>query len=165
MLSSDRRKFLITLGVLPLAACGFTPVYKEGAAARGLMGQIRFNLIESREGFLMLERLENRLGAPSANSRYAAEIVLEIEEVVLTLTAATSLERITVNGTATLKVKDIATGEEVFSDKLRETTGYSSSSETAVSVSVKRDAHERLVLSLADKIVSRLSSTANSWAT
>lgn len=160
----DRRKLLLALAALPVAACGFQPVLRQGGAARGLMGQIKFNLIESREGFVLLQQLESRLGNPALGARFDAEVELEIEEVGMVLTAATEVTRFEVNGKVTITVTDTATGEAVFTDKLRDTTGFTENSETAASNAARRDARERLVLALADQIVMRLTSTAESWA-
>ncbi len=159
-----RRTLLISLAALSLSACGFTPVLKQGSAARALQGQIRFNLIESRDGFLLLDKLEARFGTPAASARYAAKVDLMIDESRLTLTAATSVERITLNGTAMISVVDTATDSEVFNGKLRQTTSYTSTGETAQTVASKREAHAKLVTSLADQIVMRLNSSAESWA-
>lgn len=164
MLLSKRRDFLLALAALPLAACGFSPIYKTGGAARGLKGRVRFNLIESREGYLLLQNLEARMGVPGVSPDYKAKIDLVIEEQVLTLTTATSLERVTVNGAAIITIVNTSTGAEVFADKLRETTGYTRSAETAETTSSRRDALDRLVGSLADQIVLRLGATAESWA-
>ncbi|GEM_PF-593413 len=164
MLLYDRRKLLLTTALAPLAGCGFTPLFDSGGAAAGIFGMLRFNLIESREGFLLLDRLESRFGAAGNDAVYDVKIELIIEEKKLTLTAATSLERVTVNGAAILTVVDTRADAEVFADKLRETTGYTSSSETAVTVSSRRDARDRLVNALADQIVNRLAATAPDWA-
>ena len=164
MLLSDRRKFLGLLAVLPLAACGFRPVYKAGSAARAIHGALEFNLIDSREGFALLEALENRLGAGGPNAPYAVTIDLMIEEEDLVLTVATGLVRYTLDGIAKVKVIERASGEEVFSDKLRDEVSYSGNEETLVTNTSKRDAHDKLIRALADQIVLRLSSTAESWA-
>jgi len=163
MSSFNRRIFLSFLVALPVAACGFTPIYRQGSAGKSLMGRLRFNLTETREGFLLLEQLEQRFGAGDAVD-FDVIITLKTTEDTLTLTAATSLDRITVTGKAHLSVKSKATGNEVFADDLRETTGFSSNKETAVTAQSRRDAHDRLVKSLADKIALRLSSTAAGWA-
>jgi LPS-assembly lipoprotein len=168
MLLYERRKFLLMLGASPMAGCGFQPVYKQSGAARALHGNLYFNLIESREGFALLERLESRLGAGGSAARYAVNVELIFEETEMVLTAATALitftARNTVKGIAKLSITDRTTGAEVFTDKLRDSVGYSSNEETLASDSSKRDAYDRLVLALADQIVLRLSSTAESWA-
>lgn len=163
MSSSDRRTFLLALAALPVAGCGFTPVYKEGGAGRALIGRLRFNLIESRAGFVLLETLESRFGSADT-AEFDVNIELMTEEKVLTLTAATSLDRITLKGAAVVHVTRHADQSEVFTDKLRETVHYTSSAETGVSRQAKLDAHDRLARALGEKIILRLSSTARDWA-
>lgn len=168
MLLYSRRKFLTLLAVPPLAACGFQPIYKDGSDARGLHGQMQFNLIDSREGFVLLEALETRLGIGGANAPYAVDVELQIEEDDLVLRVPvgviTLLTRYTLNGTANIKVTRRDTGDRIFSDRLQDTISYSGSEDTLMSSSSKQDAYDKLVTTLADKIVLRLSSTAESWA-
>ncbi|MFT4717096.1 MAG: LPS-assembly lipoprotein [Paracoccaceae bacterium] len=164
MLSFSRRKFLTLLAALPIAACGYQPVLKQGGAAQGLQGNIGFNLIESREGFVLLGQLEKRLGKAGPSARYQAAIDLIIEEDELELTALTGLVRYTLNGYAKLVVTDQTTGETVFSDKLRDVIGYSGNEQTLATTTSQRDATDKLILSLAEMIVLQLTSTAESWA-
>ncbi|MCA8867123.1 MAG: hypothetical protein KDA67_00555 [Rhodobacteraceae bacterium] len=164
MSSLDRRTLLLSLAALPLAACGFQPVYREGGAASRLKGQIRFNLIDSRNGFVLLEHLEARLGRPAGDPRFEATITLGTVEEELVLATASSLSRFTLNGSALVKVIDTQNSTEVFSDNFRETTGYTASAETAVTTAGKRDANDRLMRAMAEQIVLRLTATAQSWA-
>lgn len=160
----DRRSLLLSLAALPLAACGFQPVYRKDGAASRLKGQIRFNLIDSRNGFILLEHLETRLGRPVGEPRFEATITLGTVEEELVLATASSLSRFTLNGRAQVKVTDTQTGTEVFNDSFRETTGYTASAETAVTTAGKRDANDRLMRAMAEQIVLRLTATAQSWA-
>jgi LPS-assembly lipoprotein len=164
MLLSDRRNFLFLLAALPAAACGFQPVYQQGSAASSLHGNFAFNLIESREGFVLLGQLEKRLGAGGPSARYNVAVDLTIEEEELVLTAATGLVRYTLNGYAKITVVDQASGTEVFDDKLRDVIGFSGDEETLSTSTSRRDAYDKLVVALADQIVLRLTSTAESWA-
>jgi LPS-assembly lipoprotein len=161
----ERRKLLLGLAVLPLAGCGFQPVYQQGGAAAGLRGALVFNLIETPEGFLLLQSLEQRFGSGGAGVQYDVNLDLNITEDTLVLTATTGLSRVTVNGTVYLSVRARGAEEVLFSDRLRSTTSYTSSAETLVTKSARRDARARLVDALAELIVLRLSSTADSWAT
>jgi len=160
----NRRTLLLSLTTLPLAACGFSPVYRKGGAASSLYGTLRFNLIESREGFLLLEHVTARLGPSNPAARFDVSLTMEITEDELVLTSTTSIIRHTLNGLIKLTVTDVESGEAVFTDKFRETSGYSTNAQTAVSASAKRDATDRLVQALADMVVLRLSSTSESWA-
>jgi len=164
MLSSDRRTLLLMLTALPLAGCGFQPVYQQGGAGRSIHGQIRVNLIENYDGFLLLERLESRLGAPAANARFEMTVEMSVTQQEIILDVVKGITRYQLNGIATLSIKDADSGTMVFSDKLRQTTGYSGTSETAQTQAARLDANERLVVALADQIILRLTSTADSWA-
>lgn len=164
MLLSERRNILLTFLALPLAACGFTPVLGAGSVARSLQGNLRFNLIDSREGFLLLEQLESRFGTAGASARFNVKIGLNITDNALVLTAATGLTRHTLTGFAKINVVPQATDKSVFSDELRETVGYTSGAETLATESSKKDAYRRLVRALADAIALRLSASAESWA-
>jgi len=161
---SDRRGFLISLTAFGVAACGFEPVYRTGGAARGLNGQIRMDVIQGRDGFDLLRRIESRLGKPVSNPRFALAVEFVVTEDSLVLDAAKGISRFTLNGVAHITVKSMAEGTKVFAAKLRETTAYSGTSETGQTDAAKRDAHSRLATAMADQIVTRLTSTAESWA-
>jgi len=160
---SDRRNFLLVLGALPLAACGFTPVYQQGGAATGLTGNIRFNLIDSREGFLLLSALESRLGTASANAPFQAVVTLTLTNRDLTLNAATALQRHDLAATAEISVTNAA-GETVFSNVVRDATSYSTSTQNLANMTSRDAATARLMQALADKIVRQLAVTSESWA-
>jgi len=163
MLSFDRRTLIVSLLALPAAGCGFTPVYKAGSAARTLEGNIRFTLIDSREGFLLLQRLEQRFGRPRTEAPYHATLDLSFSEKELTLIATTGLARHTLSGKLTVALRRQGVDGVLFSDSLRNTAGYTSSVETLVSEAAKQDAYRRLTLSLADRLATRLSASAESW--
>ncbi len=159
----SRRNFLLLLSALPLAACGYQPVLRQGGAARGLQGRLDFNLIDSREGFVLLEALEKRLGAGGGAARYGVTVKLMLDESDFILAVNSGLTRITIDGIAKVAVLDRTTGKEIFADKIRDVIGYSSSEATLATATSRRDARNKLILSLADMIVLRLTVDAESW--
>jgi len=161
---SSRRNFLLLLGAAPLAACGYQPVYQKGSVARGLQGNLNFNLIDSREGFMLLEALEKRFGAGGASAQYDVTINLMLAESDLILTVATGLSRVTIDGIAKVKVTDRSTGDEVFGEKIRDVIGYSANEETLATATSRRDARDKLIRALAEQITLRLSASAEGWA-
>jgi len=161
---SDRRTFLAGLGLLGLGACGFQPVLKAGGAARGLRGQIRFNLIESRAGFVLLEKLEKAFGDGGLNARFQAKTELNFEEQELVLIAATSLTRVTLFGGVKVAITDTTKDAIVFEDKIRDVVSFTTSAETAVTIASQQDAKDRLVGVLAERLILQLNATAESWA-
>lgn len=163
MLSFERRTLLLTALALPLAACGFTPVYKAGSAARALRGKIHFDLISSEDGFILLEQLEKEFGRAGTDAAYLGKLTLSVTEETLSLNSTTSLDRITLIGKATIAVTNQSSGKVVFEDTLSDVAGFSNTSETAASMASRRAAQGRLIRSLGDKISQRLTSTASRW--
>lgn len=152
------------MAALPLAACGFQPILKQGSAARGLQGQIAFNLIESRAGFELLELLEKAFGIAGPSARFQAKTTLVFEEEELVLIAASSLARVTLYGGVTVEITDQNKGIVVFKEKIRDAVSYTTSAETAVTIATQRDGQSRLVKLLAERLILRLNTTAESWA-
>jgi len=155
---------MLSLLALPLAGCGFTPVYRKGGAAAMLTGNLRFAPIDSRLGFLLREGLEHRFGRPRTDARFDVALDLAITEKELTLIAATGLGRNTLSGKLTVGVIDRESGKKVFSDTLHQTAGYTSSAETLVTEASKKDAETRLVKALGNSLALRLASSAADWA-
>ncbi|NQZ73519.1 MAG: hypothetical protein HRT60_10645, partial [Dinoroseobacter sp.] len=60
---SDRRSFLSVLLALPVAACGFEPVYQQDTAALGLRGKVLLDTPTTEIIFDLNRALEDRLGA------------------------------------------------------------------------------------------------------
>lgn len=164
MSSYKRRTLLLSLAALPLAGCGFQPIYGAGSPGAGLRGRLTFNLIESAEGFLLREVLESRYGDSGGAAEFLVDIALDINETDLVLNATTGLARVTINGDATVTVKRRGGEETLFTDRLRETVGYSASQETLVTKSARRDARERLARRLAERISLSLAASAGDWA-
>lgn len=162
MSSSDRRNVLTLLLALPVAACGFTPVYRAGGAAAGLDGAFQIAFEDSRDGYLLHAALENRLGMARA-PRFDLKTALAVEEQQILLTAATGVSRISAYGAVQVTVADIATGTVLLERTYREAVGYSATSETAQTEASRRKAYERLMEALADKIALDLAAAAESW--
>ena len=162
---SDRRAFLLFLSAGVLSGCGFQPVYTSGGAATAIRGQVRTKTIQGRDGFELVGRLDARLDPPGANARYLMSVDLTVTEEDLILDVTNGITRYTLVGIAKVSVTDTSTSAVVFQDKLRDTVGYSGTSETVQTEAAERDAHRRLMVALADQIVLRLTSTASSWTT
>ena len=80
------------------------------------------------------------------------------------LVATTGLTRVTVNGEARVTVKRRGGEDTLFTERLRETVGYSSGPETLVTKAARRDARERLARRLAERIALSLAANAGDWA-
>ena len=163
MLLSSRRKFLTLAGAGLLTGCGFTPVYKAGTAASDLHGNIAIGVVRGRNGFELRERLEERLGFASDSALYTLVFTLKTTDTGLAVTKDEGTTRFNLEGIAAFTIKNTATGVIVFSDKVKNVTAYSATSETYPSRVAELDANVRLAQSLAEQIANRIAITAKGW--
>ncbi len=153
MLLSDRRTFL--LGFLALGACGFEPVYGTNGAANSLRGQVLVDEPKNRQQFQLTEHLEQRLGRASG-PRYGLTVKLNVSEEGLAISGSNDITRYNVSGIADFVLRDLATGQPVISDRVNTFTAYSASAQPVATLAAERDATQRLMTALADKIVTQL---------
>ena len=148
---SDRRTLLLSLAAL--AGCGFSPVYGPGGVAETLRGRIDVADPGDEEGFALVERLKVRLGPPQAADLLLSADIF-IEEDAIGFLPDGSISRYDVIGRVewTLSNGDtaVAGGEETAF------TGYAATSTTVATIAAQRDARQRLMVILADRIVADL---------
>ena len=148
----DRR----TLLILPfaLAACGFTPVYAPGGSAAALRGQVAVQQPIDREGFLLVQELENRLGRGPA--RYGLAFDLTVAEEGLGIARTGDINRFNLVGTVNYTLFEFGTEAVVFENSTSNFTGYSATGDTVQTLAAEQDARERLMVILADQITTEL---------
>ncbi|WP_227285762.1 MULTISPECIES: LPS assembly lipoprotein LptE [Paracoccaceae] len=160
---SDRRTVLGLLAAAPLAACGFSPVYAPGGAGDALRGQILVEPPETRNEFLLVARLEDRLGR-AGSPRYALTLDTDVEERGIAVTGSNDITRINLTGTTRFRVVEAGTDVQVHAGSVRTFTAYSTTGSTIATAAAERDAQERLMTALADQIVSNLLASASRWS-
>ena len=148
----DRR----TLLILPfaLAACGFTPVYAPGGTAAALRGQVAIQQPVNREGFLLVQELETRLGRSRGPYGLAFELVVSEEGLGITRTG--DINRFNLIGTVDYTLFEFATERVVFQGSTSNFTGYTATGDTVEAFAAERDARERLMVILADQVTTEL---------
>ena len=160
MLLSDRRTALFL--TLAAAGCGFTPVYGPDGQASELQGRFAFDPPRDGAGFALVRQLERRLGLSDApDYRLSAEIFIGEEE--LGVTADQTITRFNVLGRANFIVRTLGSDLPVTSGTVESFTSYSTTGTPFATESARRDANDRLMVILADQIVSRLLVTAGEW--
>lgn len=160
MWSSSRRIFL--LSAFALAGCGFEPVFGTDGVASDLRGSILVDEPSTRNEFALVEHLEQRLGRASA-PKYGLKILLSVEEEGLAVTGSNNITRFNVLGIANFALRDLATDEVVFDGKVDTFTSYSASSQPVSTGTAARDALDRLMVALGDKITAKLLSNAGQF--
>lgn len=164
MSSSDRRNFLFLMAAMPLAACGFAPAYGPGGAASGLQGRIRVDDPSDKNGFDLVERLEERLGRPEAPV-YVLSFAISTKAIGVGITPENAITRYNLTGSIDWGLTDTATGTRLTGGKVNSFTSYSATGSTVAGLAAEQDAAMRLMRLLADQIVTRLIATSGEWAT
>jgi LPS-assembly lipoprotein len=160
----NRRNILAAfIATIALSGCGYTPIYGEGTAATSLREKIEITAGKGRESFEMRERMVERFGFAN-NPRYTLVFSYDVSSKGLAVSTTAEITRYNLTGISEFKVTDISTGKVVFSSKVKSLTAYSATSETYPTRVAEQDARTRLALTLADQIITRVSSTASQWA-
>lgn len=159
---SDRRYFLATLGLLPLTACGFTPLYSEGSPAAGMSGKISLDIEGSRMGFAMRDRLETRLGVAIA-PEYLLRVEIEVNSEDTVIQSDNSITRYTLRGVSDFRLSQ---GDKtLLREQVRAVTAYNATASPFATEAAEKDGMRRLAISMADQIIIRLASSAGDWQT
>jgi LPS-assembly lipoprotein len=162
MSSCDRRTLLTLIAALPLAACGFEPAYGTKGPARALLGQVSIDAPADKNEFDLVQRLEERLGRTKAGA-YTLGFRVETDIAGLGITPDSTVTRYNVNGRVSFTLKraddSVATAGTVSAF-----TSYAASGTTVSTVSAREDAFRRLMILLADQVVTRLIATSGQFA-
>lgn len=145
------------MSLLALAGCGFTPVYGTGpdGQASTLRGRIDVAVPDDEEGFALVKRLEDRLGLPeAADLSLTAEI--RVSEEAVGFLPDGEISRFNVIGQVDWRLAQIGSGAGVAAGSERTFTSYSATSTTVATSFAQRDARRRLMVILADRIVTDL---------
>jgi len=154
---SDRRGALAVLagGAAALGGCGFTPTAAPGRPGGALDGAVTVAPPDDRDSFDFVSRLENRLGRPDA-PRFRLSYSLETSQRALGITPEQAVTRFSIVGRARYRLTEIASGREIDAGEVGSFTSYSGASSTLSTATARADARERLMVILADRIVTRL---------
>ena len=147
------------LAVALLAAgCGFAPVYGPGGAGTRLHGQVRVADPQTADDYAFLRRMTERLG-PAETGRYDLAYTLRVAVLPQAITPDEVTTRFSLNGTATYRLTDSATGASVAQGEVSNFTSHSTVGTVIATNAAEQDARNRLAVMLADQVVTRLLAT------
>jgi LPS-assembly lipoprotein len=146
-----------------LAACGFAPAYGPGGPAAGLQGRIRVASPSNKNGFDLVERLEERLGRPESPA-FDLGFTITTSAIGVGITPEEAITRFHLTGLVEFSLNDRASGARVAGGRVQSFTAYSATGSTVAGLSAEQDAAYRLMRILADQIVTRLIATSGAWA-
>jgi len=171
----SRRNFALgALTAVTLAGCGYTPAYGPSGTAQQLRIQVRMDAPNNRNEFDLVKQLELRLGkADAPKFRLSYKIATTRDGVGVT--PGQEIVRFNIFGKVSYTLTDIASGKVLSTGSTDTFTGYSggsvdvaatppSTNATISTLAAERDALRRLMVALADQIVTRLIATSPDWA-
>ena len=141
---------------LAVMACGFTPALQSGSPGRELHGNFDVSVHGEREGHILETLLERRLQASeSANLLLEAEIETETRRAAVA--GAGGIDRMALDAVARYKIVDRSTMKVIQESSVEASVSYSRSDDAAAqSLASRRDAEDRAMQALADRIVAKL---------
>ncbi|MGZ2255865.1 LPS assembly lipoprotein LptE [Roseobacter sp. A03A-229] len=148
------RKLLLTLPLV-LAACGFAPVYAPGGSATELQNNITVSEPDTRNGFLITQRIEERLGR-AVDPEYQLALTVSSRQESLAVDREGNITRYNILGRADYSLVEASTGRVITSGRADNFTGYSAAGTTVATLAAERDAQRRLMVLLADQVVTRV---------
>ena len=159
MSSCNRRNFLGLSAAATLSACGFAPVYGPQGGGIKLLGAVRVDDPKTRDDFLFVRTMEDRLGRPS-NERYGLSYAIKLSAEAVAISSNNVTTRYNLLGEVTFSLRDLETDRVVSSGKAQNFTGYSASGTTISAQAAEEDARRRLMTILADDVTTRLAAAA-----
>lgn len=155
MSSCNRRSALLLLAALP--ACTFTPAYAPGGAGAALQGRVRVDDPSDKNGFDLVQRLEERLGRPQA-ARFRLGYTISTEAIGVAITPENAINRYNLTGKVDWVLTDLD-GRKFAGGTAQGFTSWSATGSTVAGLAAEEDAGLRLMRILADQIVTRLVAT------
>lgn len=159
MSSSERPSRRVALmGLLALGGCGFTPVYGTDGVGNALRGTVAYEVPETVDGFNLGKQLEDRLGL-TGGATYVLAVTISVVEAAGAIDSTNASTRISAQGRAVWVLRDTA-GTAISDGEVSAFTGYSNTGNTVATRTAREDARARLMVTLADQIVTRLYAVA-----
>jgi LPS-assembly lipoprotein len=161
MSSLDRRSLLLL--PLALAACGFTPAYGPKGSAKHLQGAIHAVDPTDKNGFDLVERIEQQFGPP-VDPRYDLTYQISVTSSGVGITPDNAITLYNLAGEVNWELIDRNSGDRLTGGMVQSFTTYSATGVTVSGLTAEDDAALRLMRILADQIVIRILATSSDWA-
>lgn len=149
----NRRLFICA--PLALAACGFEPVYAPGGNGAVLQNNILVDPPSTKDGYLLVRELEQKLGR-SSNPAYVLSLTINTAETRQAIDREGDTGRLNRIGAVDYSLRRTTTGQIVTSGQVDNFVGSSATGSTVETLAGEQDAQKRLMVVIADQIISRL---------
>jgi LPS-assembly lipoprotein len=154
------RLLALLLFTATLAACGLKPLYSGGSqgVVSGLLGSVSVDPIEGKNGWLMRNALNDRLGAANGGgTQYRLTVKLDdqIEGFGVRSDDTVTRERRTLR--ARYQLVDVSTGQIVLDATAGSDAGIDVVNSEYATIAAENTALENLTQKVSEQIVTRLS--------
>ena len=150
---------LLLLSCAALAGCGFAPAHGPGGAAMRLRGAVLVDEPDSRPGYLLTRRFEERLDR-ATRPRYGLSYSISLTDRPIAISQANVITRYNKLGQVKWGLRDLDGDAVLLSGTEDSFTSYSASGTTVATQAAERDAEARLMTILTDRIITRLTAQA-----
>lgn len=151
----NHRRRMMLLAPLALAACGFQPVHGPGGNGQILQDRVSVDAPTARYGYFLTREIEQKLGRGDAPA-YGLALNVTTREERLAINRAGDTTRFDLIGAVDYALRDLSNGQIVTSGKVENFTGYSATGTSVATLASKQDAERRLMVILADQVITRL---------
>lgn len=151
--------FLVASLSLGLTACGFTPMYGSGSAARGLEN-VQVETGEERVDFMLQEALLDAMGSRRATDGRTLRTETELQATPLGIGADAIARRFAIRLSVDYELVDDRSGDVLFSGSVSTEASYNASNAAYASQTAQLDAEERAAQDAADRITMQLARAA-----
>ena len=153
MWSYNRRTFLIS--AVALAGCGFTPVYGPNGVGQSFHDLIEIESPANTDTYNLVSYLEQRLGQGN-RAKFGLTYALKTRDEGLAVTESQTIVRYNAIGELSFALRDLVDNSVVSSGTVTAMSAYSASGTTIATQAARKDANERLMIALADRLIERL---------
>lgn len=147
---------LLGLSAALLAGCGFRPLYGEvgGAVADERLAAVDIELIADRSGQIVRNRLLTRMqpGGAVTPATHQLDVDVTQSSIGLAVQRDETATRTNITVTAHIALTDLATGEIALVQSISSYASYDTLPAEYATLSAERDARERALRDLADRI-------------
>jgi LPS-assembly lipoprotein len=153
------RRFLLAASILLLPGCALHPLYGGGGsgAVATTLQQVAVAPIEGRNGWLVYNKLKERLGAAGTDApAYRLEVELDDSIIGLGIRGDRAVTRERETLRARYQLVSASTGQVVLDATAGSDAGIDVVSSEYATVAAEQTAAERLAEEVADQIVARL---------
>ena len=164
MSSVRLRNFVFIAIWAMLASCGFSPALQQGETASVLLEGIDVAVAGDRQGFHLEELLAHRLNSDRESSIYKLTVRLDITERDEATPGSGGIDRKWLRSLAHYELRSAQSDEIIVSGQVEGSASYSVSQGMVASRGAQRDAEERMLTQVADRLHTRLVLTADEWA-